>query len=54
MFKWFKKKNTKINTGKNRYDTFDDFITLMLECSDEQFECTFNWFRRMRKRNIKF
>lgn len=47
MFRWFKNK-TKKNPEKNRYVTFDDFIRMMLECSDEQFESNCLWLRSMR------
>ena len=39
--------------NKNEYSSFDDFIDLMLTCSQDQFESTYFWFREMREKNIK-
>ena len=50
MFEKIKKrKMEKFKKEKNNYFSFDDFITMMLDCSEEQFESTFNWFKSMRK-----
>jgi hypothetical protein len=39
--------------NNNEYSSFDDFINLMLTCSQDQFESTYSWFREMREKNIK-
>lgn len=49
MIKGLKKRKVLNKPKENRYDSFDDFIRMMIECSDEQFESTFNWLKSMRK-----
>lgn len=39
--------------NNNEYSSFDDFTNFLLTCSQEQFECTYAWFRKMRKNNIE-
>jgi hypothetical protein len=48
MFNCFKK--TKITPKENRCDTFDDFIRMMIECSDEEFRNTVRLLARMRRK----
>ena len=50
MFK--KEKPLKKPKQFNNYTSFDDFIQMMLTCSDEQFESTCQWLATMRKTNI--
>lgn len=48
-----KKKKTAKPQNANNYLFFDDFIEYMLNCSEEQFQSTFNWLSDMRKSNNK-
>jgi hypothetical protein len=49
MFKWLKKQNKNMTPKKTQYDTFDDFMHMMIECSEEQFESICLWLKSMRK-----
>ena len=49
MFKNLKKRDTETTPERNRYEMFDDFIRMMIECSDAQFESTCLWLKSMRK-----
>lgn len=46
------KKPLKKQKQLNTYTSFDDFIQMMLTCSDEQFKSTCEWLATMRKTNI--
>ena len=46
-----KEKPLKKPKKPNTYTSFDDFIQMMLTCSDEQFESTCQWFKNMRNTN---
>ena len=50
LFKKIKKAKPQ---SANDYLTFDDFIEYMLNCSEEQFQSTYNWLSDMRKPNNK-
>lgn len=45
-------KNKKTILHNNQYSSFDDFINMMLTCSEVQFDSTVSWFKDMRKNNI--
>lgn len=46
-------KLSKKQQKDNTYISFDDFIQMMINCSDEQFISTFNWFKSMRETNLQ-
>ena len=53
MFELFKTKKSATPKDDNNYISFDDFVNMLINCSDEQFESIFSWLKIMREDNSK-